>query len=55
MSSEKTWEQRCADLIERIMATSVVNGDARPLQEELKSLLAERPEHKRKKKHGTTG
>jgi len=53
VTDQKTWEQRCADLMERLMAASVAGKDARPLQEELKLLLAEKPEQKRKKKHGT--
>ena len=39
----KTWEERYADLLSRIMATAVVNGDPKPLKEELKRLMAEKP------------
>lgn len=53
MTDQKSWDDRYADLLERAMATAVVGGDARPLQEELKRLLAEKPEPKRKKNHGT--
>lgn len=38
-----TWEQRYADLLERVMATAAANGDPRPLQEEIKKLMAEKP------------
>lgn len=44
-----TWEQRYADLLERIMATAAANGDPRPLQEEFDRLMAERPASERKR------
>lgn len=48
--ANSTWEQRYADLLERIMATAAANGDPKPLQEELAKLLAEKPAGKRTKK-----
>jgi hypothetical protein len=50
------WEKRCADLLERVMATAVVGGDPKPLQEELKKLMAEKPQQKKDRKNaGTEG
>lgn len=42
----KTWEQRYADLLERIMATAAANGDPKPLQKEHIELMAEKPPEK---------
>lgn len=41
-----TWEERFVELMERIQATAVAQGDPRPLREELNKLLAERPPEK---------
>jgi hypothetical protein len=43
---EKSWDDRFADLLERVMATAATNGDPKPLQEEMKRLLAEKPPEK---------
>ena len=40
------WEQRCAELLERIAAADVAGIDPKPLREELKRLMAARPPEK---------
>lgn len=42
----KEWEGRFREFLERVMATAVANGDPKPLQEELKTLMAEKPKDK---------
>lgn len=46
----KAWEERYADLLERIMATAVVDGDTRPFLEEMAKLISEKPEQPKKRK-----
>ena len=41
-----TWEERYAEFLERVMAIAAMNGDPKPLQEELAQLMAERPKEK---------
>jgi len=53
--SSKTWQERFADFLQRVMATAVANGDPRPLQEEHKRLMAEKPAEERKKDVKATG
>ena len=48
----KSWDDRYAEFLERVMANAVAKGDPKPLQEELKRLMAEKPTEK-KKKNGT--
>lgn len=47
MSVPTEWECRCADLLERIAAAHVAGMDPKPLQEQLRRLVAERPPEKR--------
>lgn len=42
-----SWEQRYAELLERIMANRVAGLDPKPLQVELKRLMATRPQEKK--------
>lgn len=53
--TDKSWEVRYAEFLERVMANAVAGGDPKPLQEELELLLAEQPAEKKKKKNGTKG
>jgi hypothetical protein len=46
------WEKRFSLFLERVMATAATNGDPRPLQEELKLLMASKPQSRKDKKHG---
>jgi hypothetical protein len=43
----KSWDDRYAEFLERVMANAVAGGDPKPLQEELKKLLAEKPPEKK--------
>lgn len=43
----QSWDDRFADFLQRVMATAVVKGDPKPLQEEYARLLAEAPPEKR--------
>lgn len=49
---EKSWDERHAELIERILAAAVAKSDLAPFKDELKRLLAEKPPEK---KDGTEG
>lgn len=44
--SQKTWEQKYVEFLERVMAHAVAGSDPKPLQEELKQLMAEKPQEK---------
>jgi hypothetical protein len=46
--SERSWDDRFADLLERIMATAATGGDPKPLQEEYARMLKEVPASKKK-------
>ncbi len=50
----KSWDDRFADLLERAMATAAAVGDPRPLQEELKKLMAEKPKKPKEEKDNGT-
>jgi len=41
-----SWDFRMKEFLERVMATAAANGDPKPLQEELKTLMAEKPKDK---------
>lgn len=49
-TARKTWNERYAEFLERVMASAVAGADPKSLQDELKRLLAERPEEN---DHGT--
>lgn len=47
MSEKKSWNERHAELVERIMAAAVAKCDLAPFKDELKRLLAEKPPEKK--------